>query len=208
MTDHRSADPQPADPTDALPMAIDPVQAIWDQTVAIINPILDQIQWADEEVAAAMRRHPAQADVLYHASTLLGAPHPLMDQELVYRAHCRELLQRLVDGADTRPGTAAEVCCLCHDISQQAPLNSAAVGLYMRMWTAAGLPGEAFDAATAAHYEALYGARIDEWEADVRSKLASPRRRLTGDIHCDGLHDQHPVTCRYAVRTDKQGQDR
>jgi hypothetical protein len=98
-----------------------------------------------------------------------------MRTEMVYRAHCREILARVVACEDTRPGTAAECCCACCETSQVAPLNLAGVGLYLRMWKAAGFPeidtrGE--------HYEAITRDAIDAYEQSIRKNLAVDSRQL------------------------------
>lgn len=152
---------------------------------------------ADEEIDRATREHPADADLLYHAFALLVPTHSLMATGHLLRAHCRELLRRVVNEEDTRPGTAAEVCCACHDISLVTPVSSPAAGLYVRMWTAAGLPSAAFDASRAAHHEALEAERIDELEADTRRRLAVADRHLSA-VSCAGSHHGRAVSCRFA----------
>jgi hypothetical protein len=158
--------------------------------------ILRQLDWAEDEIRRAMSRHPSERDLLYHSFPLLVATHKLMATEFVYRSHCRELLERLVNDVDTRPGTAAEVCCLCSDISQVAPLRSPAAGLYFRMWAAA-FPDKPLDDDSRQHHEALEGSAIDDLEAIARRKLAVKNRKL-GEITCNGRHDGEIVQCKYA----------
>jgi hypothetical protein len=86
-----------------------------------VSSVFDQIEWAEEEIDRALRRHPAAADAIYHGFTLLMPTHPRLSRELVYRAHCRELVDRIADGADTRPDTAAEVCCRASQEPDRAP---------------------------------------------------------------------------------------
>lgn len=134
-----------------------------------------QMEWAEDEIATAEREHPDNADRIWHSFALLVPTHALMRTEMVYRAHCREILARVVAGEDTRPGTAAECCCACCETSQVAPLNLAGVGLYLRMWKAAGFPeidtrGE--------HYEAITRDAIDAHEQSVRKNLAVDLRQL------------------------------
>lgn len=95
---------------------------------------------AEEEIAAAQKRHPGTSDRLYHSFMLLVPSHERMEYEPVYRSHCRELLDRVAAGGDTRIGTAAEVCCALHDVSLATPLRSSAAGLYFLFRTfASGL---------------------------------------------------------------------
>lgn len=128
------------------------------------------------------REHPEHADLIWHSFSLLRPTHSLMHKtDMIYRAHCREILQRVIDGADTRPGTAAECCIVCCETSQIAPLTVAGVGTYMRMWQAAGLP-DIGAGVSAEHHEAIRGAAIDEHERVMRNKLSQPWRKLPSVI--------------------------
>lgn len=128
------------------------------------------------------REHPESADLIWHSFGLLRPTHDLMHKtSMIYRSHCREILQRVIDGADTRPGTVAECCIACCETSQIAPLTVAGVGVYMRMWQAAGLP-DIGNGVSAEHHEALRGAAIDEHELVMRNKLSQPWRKLPGVI--------------------------
>lgn len=174
----------------------DTVLDLWRDVQRLVEGISRGMEWTADEVRQAMERHPSERDVLYHSFPLLRATHKLMATEFVYRSHCRELLERLVNGADTRPGTAAEVCCMCCDISLRTPLRSEAAGLYLRMWAAA-FPGKPMFAEPSEHHEALEGSTIDELEATVRRKLTVRSRALT-DVTCTGEHDGEMVQCKYA----------
>lgn len=135
------------------------------------------ITWAEEEIDAAQRRHPSAADAIWHSFGLLRPTLELTRTEPVYRSHCRELLDRIARGEDTRPGTAAECCIALSETSLRVPLSTSAAGLYARMWALAQLsPVELTDASE--HYEALEGALIDEHEAWLRYKLRQPWRVL------------------------------
>lgn len=162
----------------------------------VLASCFDQMEWAEDEIEKAILRHPAEQDTIYHSFSLLRPTHDLMGTEFVYRAHCRELLDRVADGTDTRLGTAAEVCCACSVVSQTVPMNTAAAGLYIRMWHAAGFPE--LDALTDClpHYEALEHSAIDDFERLSRRKLTVADRRL-GDIDCRGQHHGEPVQCKY-----------
>jgi hypothetical protein len=159
----------------------------------------EHMKWAEQEIAAAQARHPGHADRIWHAFSLLLANPGLqrMAYELVYRAHCREILDRVAAGEDTRPGTAAEVCSAMVNTSLLAPLTSAASGLYLRMWQAAGLPELDEITGASGHHEALERSTIDDHERSARRRLATADRRL-GDIACRGLHNSVKVDCSYA----------
>jgi hypothetical protein len=141
--------------------------------------VLDTIELAEEEISAAQRRHPAASDRIWRNFRLLQPPADgLTRNDLVYRAHCRELLDRVAADADTRPGTAAECCLALCEVSLRVPLNTGAAGLYSRMWRLAGLPPVVL-ADAGVHYEALEGALIDEQEAMLRRRLQQPWRQLS-----------------------------
>ncbi|GAA1884088.1 hypothetical protein [Asanoa iriomotensis] len=158
------------------------------------------MEWADDEIAAAVRRHPAQADLLYHAFGVLMPRDigPGMNAEFVYRGHARELLDRVAAGTDLCPATAAEICLTLAEVSQQAPMHGSGAGLYFRMWLTA-FPEHLVTADQAdnqSHYEHLYGPQIDELEATMRRKAADTGRQL-GDIECEGRHHGRSVSCRF-----------
>ncbi|MGW4528852.1 hypothetical protein [Amycolatopsis sp. NPDC004378] len=166
---------------------------------AVMAGAFERMEWAEEEIAAAQARHPRQASQIWHSFSLLVPNSGLerMSYERVYRAHCREILDRVAAGEDTRPGTAAEICCAMLNTSLLAPLTSAATGLYMRMYQAAGLPQFDELAESSRHHEALEHSLIDDHERFARRQLSMADRRL-GDIDCHGRHHGEEVSCVYA----------
>lgn len=160
------------------------------------------IAWAEDEIVRATRRHPGQADALYHGFDLIRPRDigPGMGTEFVYRSHARELLERVAADADTRPATAAELCLVCCEASLRAPMHGAAAGLYFRMWLQAfpGHPVTGEQDSDQVHYEKLYGSQIDELERTLRHKVADPSRQLR-EVDCAGKHHGTRVACRYAT---------
>jgi hypothetical protein len=175
--------------------ANDTVLDLWRDITHAMEDVSRQLEWAEDEIGQAMQRHPSQRDVLYHSFSLLRPTHEFMSTEFVYRSHCREILERLVADADTRPGTAAEVCCICCDMSLRVPLRSPAAGLYLRMWTAA-FPDQPMFAEPSQHHEALEASTIDDLETTLRRKLTVKSRTLP-NITCTGEHDGETVQCKY-----------
>ncbi|WP_261571158.1 hypothetical protein [Frankia gtarii] len=176
--------------------ATDPTSKLMNDLTSDLHRAFQQIDGAETEIAHAMTRWPAHRDALYHAFPLLTPTHRFMGTEFVYRSHCREILKRVATGADTRPGTAAEICCLCAEVSQQIPFNAAAAGLYFRMWAAA-FPDHPLDTDRGEHHEALYKSRIDDLEADARQRTRVNDRSLA-DIDCAGFHHGESVACRFS----------
>ncbi|MEV6276691.1 hypothetical protein [Nocardia sp. NPDC051832] len=157
----------------------------------------ETMAWAEEEIDKTRARHPEHSDRLFHSFSLLASTHQRMETEFVYRSHCRELLDRVAAGEDTRPGTAAEICCALLQVSQLSPLRSSAVGLYLRMWRVAGFPGWPELAQASANHEALEKSRIDDNERFARNQLKVAERRLS-EIICAGLHHSEAVDCLYS----------
>lgn len=177
------------------------IEEIFAEVTHMLGTGLDQVMWAEEEIAAAQLRHPARADEIWHSFALLTPFHERMSSELVYRAYCREILERVAANHDTRPATAIEVVLALLEVSLAAPLNTAAAGLYFRMWKAAGMPeiDPEGHAADLTHYEAIEGSRIDEYEAETRRRVRRDDRTLPKRITCCGLHNGETVQCHYAA---------
>lgn len=167
-----------------------------DVTSDALAPVFDQMAWGEDEINTAMQRHPHAAETLHHAFLLIQPTSDRMNTEFVYRGHCRELLDRLAHGADTRPGTAAEVVLALCETALATPLNTAATGLIFRLWAAA-FPDQPEIDANRQHREQLHGSSIDDAEADTRAELAVPDRVLD-TIECTGNHHGKQVTCPYA----------
>ena len=121
---------------------------------------LDLVDTGEDEICRAMLRH--HADRIWHSFPLLEPTGDRLAAEPVFRAHCRELLDRVARGADTRPATAAECVIALLETGRAVPLSTSAIGLYLRMWDHAGLPDLRWGANGRAHYEALKGDQIDD----------------------------------------------
>jgi hypothetical protein len=156
---------------------VNPADLIAD-TENLLNPIFGAMEVAEKEIRDAQNRYPGAADRIRRSFMLLTPTTDLLTRnELVYRAHCRELLDRVAAGTDTRPGTAAECCVALCETSLRVPLSTSAAGLYARMWKAAGLPDvELTDSGV--HYEALERDAIDRHELDLRARLSQADRQL------------------------------
>lgn len=160
----------------------------------------EQIGWAEEEIEAARARHPGQDDLLYHCFTLLQPTAARMTTEWVYRAHCRELLDRVAADGDPREATDAEVASVCCQVSLRVPLNSAAVTVYMRAWASAFPDQLAITDLGLDHYEHVAGGRAEELDRLARHRLHQPQRMLPA-ISCPGRHHGQPrPDCRFAAQ--------
>lgn len=177
------------------------------QAEADTGELLRVIEIAEEQIGAAQARHPERAALLHHAFPLLFPAVPEMTElaPFIYAGHCRELLERVAAGDDTRPGTAAEILMVMRHVSEAIPLHGPGYGFYLRMWHQAcpdvpypwpdpdGLRREV------EHYERMEGNRIDPAERFARQKLTC-KRRVIGTPGCDGQHHGRPVAgCPFTV---------
>lgn len=176
-----------------------PLQELLDDTTNAIGDILDCLEYAEDEIQKAMRRHPRIADKLWHSNMLLRPTgHRRLETEFVFRAHCRELLERVAAGADTRPATDAEICCTTLAIATQTPIRTTAFGMHMRLWHRAFPGHEILHPDELAGYETVRGQKMDDLEQFTRAKLAV-KDRVMGTITCAGQHHGITVNCAYAA---------
>ena len=155
--------------------------AFFDGVGGLIDSVLDRCMWAEDEIEAAQLRHGERdRGPLWNSFRLLRPTHEQAWPELVYRAHCRELLDRVATGLDTRPATDAEKIAVLSAASQTAPLNSGAETLYLRIGTRMfpdifeGI-GDVLDVQA---YEKVNGSRADDYEAQLARKLYQPWRKI------------------------------
>lgn len=167
-----------------------------DATTDALAPVFNQMEWGEDEIRKAQQRHPHAADALHHSFALIRPTNDRMNTEFVYRGHCRELLNRVARGEDTRPGTAAEVVIAMCEAAKAAPLIETGYGLIFRMWAEA-FPDQQELTDDREHREKLHGSSIDDAEAQTRTKLAVSDRVL-GPIECTGWHHGERVACSYA----------
>jgi len=135
--------------------------------------------WADDEIEQAQERHGERGHgPLWNSFlTLKVVDQPYMWTEIIFRAHCRELLDRVAAGKDVRPGTDAEMIAAMRESSLTAPLSSAAATLYFRiaarsfplLWAVSG------NHTDLASYESVHGTAADEHEGWLRKKLTRER---------------------------------
>lgn len=162
--------------------------------------IFDRMAWAEDEIAQAQARHPEHADKIYHSFALLSGDEAAarMSVEAVYRAHAREILDRVARDEDTRPGTAVEVIIGLLAAAERAPLSPEGFGLCARLWMLVDLPDHDDFADKVGHLEALHSDRLDREETDARRACRNDARKLPRRIECEGQHHGERVACSYA----------
>jgi hypothetical protein len=135
------------------------------------------MDWAQDEVEAAQKRHGETGHGPIWKRGFLAVNQPdLIWSEMLFRAHCREILDRIAAGTDLRPGTNAELISTLHSASLGTPLTAGVDTLYFRIF-ARTFPGTDVlsPAIDLAAYERVHGSAADDHEARLRAKLARDR---------------------------------
>ncbi|MFB7919520.1 hypothetical protein [Streptomyces sp. NPDC056061] len=146
------------------------------------------IEWAEDEIQKAQDRHgepkpgPGERGTgpLWNSFSLLKADgNETLRLEPLYRAHCREILERVAKGQDTRPGTDAELIVLIHEASLVAPMTSGAECLYFRLLdrSVPELARAAAPKIDLGAYEKVHGRAADDFEAELRHRLRRDDRK-------------------------------
>ena len=93
-----------------------------------------QMAVAEEEIEHARRHYPEREAYLNKVGFLLCMPSEVLvsASEWIYRAHCREILERVAADENTRPPSSAELAIAFSETSLKAPLNPTGAGLYAR----------------------------------------------------------------------------
>lgn len=100
-----------------------------------VSALFDKMEIAENEIAKAKERYPEDAERLHDCFKLMCPSAPLSDRpDKLYRAHCRELLERVHNNIDARPGTAAEVLAIMSTWSLEHMPDHNAVALMGRLF--------------------------------------------------------------------------
>lgn len=105
--------------------------------LSAIQSSMAHIKIAEDEIAKAKGRYPAETHQKIWAAfrQLQPRAHALAAREKLYRAHCRELIHRVVRGEDLRPGTKAEALLVLIETSLVGPLNEPGFALYSKLFS-------------------------------------------------------------------------
>ena len=154
-------------------IALEGDAAFWNQ----VGLTFEFIKVAEEEIERAQRRHPEQAAELHRTFGFLRPDHFITYHPTIYRHHCRELLERIATGADTRAGTLAEAAIAIMQVTLATPIKRDVTILYGRLLKRF-FPEQR---ETLNHFptEESYPGRCDEILAKLLPKLTAPRRTYT-----------------------------
>lgn len=92
---------------------------------------------AEEEIAAGQRRHPSKAKEIHKAAFMAVQPYHKefwRAPDNVYRAHCREIIDRVAAGAKLEIATDAEILYGLYSACQKAPPGDHFSLLYQRLF--------------------------------------------------------------------------
>lgn len=129
---------------------------------------------AEEEIKDAKRRWPRRARRLNAAFGILMPGDLVTAGDRLYRAHCQELLGRVMRGEDIVPGTDAECMFVLMRASLAAPPDGDHARAYGRLF-AACFPDHA-DITKGLGRESYEG-RVDEIIAHLREKIGKTVNR-------------------------------
>ena len=106
--------------------------------------------------------------------SFLRPDHFITYHPTIYRHHCRELLERIATGADTRPGTLAEAAIAIMQVTLATPVQRDVAILYGRLFKR--FFPEQYETLRYFPTEESYPGRCDEILATLLRKLTAPRR--------------------------------
>ena len=135
-----------------------------------IDESLTDVFIAEEEIEAAQTKHPKHTDALWNTFRSLQRPTALARKaDVVYRAHCAELLDRVATGDDLDVATRAEVMVALSDMTFKSRLIPDAEHLYLRLFLELGmeLPGKSPEDMMA------LARRQFTWSADGQNRVFS-----------------------------------
>lgn len=147
-----------------------------------LSGIFQYMDWAEAEIEKACKAAPIHARPLLFGAFLTMRPEMDMP-EMLYRAHCKELLTRIQDGADIHAPTIAEVATVLYEMALIHPLRRSATGLYLRIvrqvLTPARLKRAGLDVDTReVNIQEEYPGQFAEVEDEIKRTLAKrlPKR--------------------------------
>jgi hypothetical protein len=145
-----------------------------------INRTFHLIDLCEEVIAEQKEKYPDKADLVDKAFGL-SRPSDIFNSSIadnLYKAHVRELCERLALEGDTRFPTCAEVCIAMSEISQRAPIATDAALAYMQAFVKA-LPDSTVSTEIRPRMEELQRSFCsDPVLTEIYSKLKQEWRKL------------------------------
>lgn len=139
-----------------------------------IGAVFDLMEVAEEEISAAKVRHPKAAESLDSAFSALSPEGFTGFGRELYRAHARELLDRVAAGGDVRLGTTAEVLAALSKVAGAAPLTQLGQAVFERAFARA-FPDDADGFLPDGPMSEPWEGACAEEESRIRKRLARDR---------------------------------
>ena len=131
-----------------------------------VSTIFGKMEVVEEEIELAQKRHPDHDEELWSMFKWLRPGDSMFEApERLYRCHCKELLQRKVDGKPLNSPTSAEVLNVLRIMSLNAPLKREWVLLYSRLML------QELDYDTGMEETEWDRPEVDRVDKSIRSKL-------------------------------------
>ena len=153
-----------------------------DGDLAVIMRTFDLMEIAEDEIGRGMDLHPGKAAEITDCFTFARPTKYLLNTGThLYRAHVRELVERVANGVELTLGTDAELVGMMSQLSLEAggPLTRSATGMMLRVFHRL-FPDFTFDIAIddlmPDRYFEDWPGQMDELEAKARAKIASTWR--------------------------------
>lgn len=149
------------------------------QLGGVISSTFYLMEVAEEEIRAAQKRNPDHTAAIWEAFRFLTPSEALRARgDRLYRAHCREILERIVNGQDLRPPTKAEKLGALAEVSFRFPLNNDLTFVYTRLFVDLfGKQDFIPDWALSSEIQQSWPGRRQEIEADLDRKLQADWRK-------------------------------
>jgi len=151
---------------------MDDLMGRFSKLMAYVGDVFADVEAAEEEIAAAQKRHPSHAAAIWDAFPVCQRSRVLREApELAYRIHLRCLLDRVAAGEDLRPATDGEVLAVLSALSLEHPLRQDAAALYECLM----IKHTSYRTGESPLSETYTGA-VEELLAQLRRKLSVKRR--------------------------------
>lgn len=167
-------------PTRAAPRAMHAAirEVLGEAVCSEFESVFHLIEIAEETIKRYVNRYPSQAPLLNRAFLALQwhLRWPVRDE--LYRAHARELLQRVVEHQPLDEGTRAEALVAISDTSLRAPLVSQYAALAEKLFLEIFGPDAIGGPKQPMFYEPWQGAS-EKLLNELRRRIRVPSRQLT-----------------------------
>lgn len=136
-----------------------------------IIQVFEMMEIAEELISTYKKQYPDKKEKIHNAFTYMRPSKYLQNVPAkVYRIHAREILDRIVEGKDLKPGSDAELLTAFSEISLKIPMHAEPATAYIR------LAKKHFPGVVDLEYEyESYPGSIEETYQELRQKMSTNR---------------------------------